>query len=295
MKVLVTGAEGQVGVELARLDGSGFHVVACDRSQLDITRRDDIFRRLDEHTPDLLVNCAAYTAVDAAEDEPALAHRVNAEAVGSLSKACAARDIGLIHLSTDYVFDGMKQGAYVETDKPNPLGVYGASKLAGEEALRNATDRHIILRVSWVFGRLRRSFVDTIIRLANERSEISVVADQIGSPSPAVAIAEAVRLVALRLAADDGAWGTYHFATQPALSWCAFARKIVRIGVEVGVLGSAPVVRAIKTDEWPAKARRPLNSRLDAGKLAETFGVVPRCWEAPLRKYIETGRCRALS
>ncbi len=287
MRVLVTGAEGQVGAELVRLDGPDFHVIAYGRSELDITRRDDVVSRLEETAPDLLVNCAAYTAVDAAEDEPDLAHRINADAVGLLGRACAARGVGVVHLSTDYVFDGAKRDAYVETDPPNPLGVYGASKLAGEEALRDATDQHVILRVSWVFGRLGRSFVDTILRLAKERSEISVVDDQIGSPSPATAIAEVLRLIALRTASDS-AWGTYHFSTQPSLSWCAFAREIVRIGVETGVLNSSPTVRAIATKDWPAKARRPLNSTLNAAKLEATFGARPPCWEGPLREYIET-------
>ena len=288
MKVLVTGSEGQVGSEVANLGDDAFTVSAFDRHGLDITNRDDIEYRLDETAPDLVINCAAYTAVDRAEDEPALAHRVNADAVRLLGDACARRKVGTIHLSTDYVFDGSKGGAYVEDDRPNPLGVYGASKLAGENHLRDATDRHIILRVSWVFGRLGRSFVDTMLRLGRERDELTVVDDQIGAPSPATMIAVAVRRIAATVATRDDAWGTYHFSTTPALSWCAFARRIIAAGFELGVLPTCPDVHPISTADWPAKAARPLNSRLDPHKAAATFGVHPQPWVADLRAYVQS-------
>ncbi len=287
MKVLVTGAAGQVGVEVAGMRDDSFLVDGFHRRLLDIANRDDIERRLDESAPDLLVNCAAYTAVDRAEDEPKLAYRANAEAIGLLGQACATRGIGIVHLSTDYVFDGTKDAAYTEDDAPNPLSVYGASKLAGEEELRRATDRHVILRVSWVFGRLGRSFVDTILRLAVERDEISVVDDQIGTPAPGASIASAVRAIAVSVMARDDAWGTYHFSTTPALTWCAFARKIAAIGVEAGLLDSPPAVHPIATSEWPTKAARPLNSRLDASKLEDAFALPPSPWEPRLRAYIE--------
>ena len=271
MKVLVTGAAGQVGAELVKRHDGRFEVEGFSRRALDIENPQDIERRLDGCAPDLLVNCAAYTAVDRAEEEPERAQRANADAVERLGQACAARGIGIVHLSTDYVFDGTKDGAYAEDDAPNPLNVYGASKLAGEESLRRATDRHLILRVGWVFGRLGRGFVDTILRLAARQNEISVVDDQIGTPTPAVSIARAVRAIAVAVAKRDDAWGTYHFSTTPALSWCAFARRIVAIGAETGLLRSLPAVRGIATSEWPAKAARPLNSRLDASRLGATF------------------------
>lgn len=288
MKVLVTGAAGQVGVEVAGMRGDSFLVDGFHRRLLDIANRNDIERHLDESAPDLLVNCAAYTAVDRAEDEPKLAYRANAEAVGLLGQACATRGIGIVHLSTDYVFDGAKDTAYTEDDAPNPLSVYGASKLAGEEELRRATDRHVILRVSWVFGRLGRSFVDAILRLAVERDEISVVDDQVGAPSPAASIASAVRAIAVSVMARDDAWGTYHFSTAPALTWCAFARKIVAIGVEARLLDSPPAVHPIASAEWPTKAARPLNSRLDASKLENAFALPPPAWEPRLRACIES-------
>jgi len=204
MKVLITGSQGQVGSEVARLSDNQFRATAFDRRSLDITNGNQVRRRLDAVRPDFVVNCAAYTAVDRAEDEPELAHAVNAEAVHLLGTACAERGISVIHLSTDYVFDGRKSDPYVEEDSPNPLGTYGASKLSGEELLRAVHDRHVILRVSWVFGRLGRSFVDTILRLARERDELTVVDDQVGAPAPATAIAHAVRQIA---EAEHGARG----------------------------------------------------------------------------------------
>lgn len=287
MKVLVTGAGGQVGSEMLRLAQDDFEVVGFDRHDLDITDAAQVGQRLDECAPEMLVNCAAYTAVDRAEDDPATAHRINAEAVGGLGRACRDRGIGIVHLSTDYVFDGTKDGPYLEEDVPNPLNVYGATKLAGEKSLRAATDRHLILRVSWVFGNTGRSFVDTMLRLAGERREISVVDDQIGTPCPAGEIASAVRRIAKVGATREDAWGTYHFATKPSLSWCQFARAIVDAGVETGLLASRPVVHAIPSSQWPAKALRPRNSNLASARLAETFNLEPPGWEPCLRTYVE--------
>ena len=292
MKILLTGAGGQVGSEVAKLHDDEFRVAAFDRHALDITSSACIEHALAAAKPDMLVNCAAYTAVDRAEDEPQLAHRINADAVALLGRHCAARHIGVVHLSTDYVFDGRKAGAYTEDDAPAPLGTYGESKFAGEVALRAANDRHLILRVSWVFGHLGRSFVDTILRLAKERPALTVVDDQIGSPSPASSIAAAIRAMALA-AASKNAWGTYHFATRPALSWCAFARRIVALGHELGIVPAVPAVRAIATSDWPTKAARPLNSQLDASKLETVFGIAPQAWEAPLRAYLRQLQAQA--
>lgn len=286
MKVLVTGGEGQVGSEVARLSDDDFHATVFGRRSLDITNADQIRQRLDAVQPGFVVNCAAYTAVDRAEDEPETSHAVNAKAVHLLGSACAERGIGVIHLSTDYVFDGRKSEPYVEDDAPNPLGVYGASKLAGEELLRTATDQHIILRVSWVFGRLGRSFVDTVLRLARERHELTVVDDQVGAPSPAVTIAQAVRQIVETASDRRDLWGTYHFSTTPTLSWCSFARRIVAIAVDVGLLAHAPDVLPISTTEWPAKAARPLNSRLDPARASAAFGCKVEPWEQPLRDYV---------
>ena len=279
MKVLVPGAEGQVGSEMLRLSQHDLQVVGFDRHGLDITDADQVERRLDVCAPDLLVNCAAYTAVDRAEDEPQAAYSVNAEAVGRLGRACRDRGIGIVHLSTDYVFDGTKDGPYVEEDVANPLNVYGASKLAGEELLRAATGRHLILRVSWVFGRVGRSFVDTVLRLAAERDELSVVDDQVGAPTPALAIAQAIVQAGRAATEQDSQWGTYHFTAAPAVSWFDFARRIVDVGVSAGVLKAAPPIHAIPSSQWPTKARRPMNSRLCMERLATTMGISRPDWE----------------
>jgi len=288
MRVLVTGCHGQVGSEVVALADENFDVRRLGHRELDITSANAIDRRLDEAMPDVVVNCAAYTAVDLAEDEPKTAYQVNADAVELLGHACARRGVAIIHLSTDYVFDGRKETPYTEDDRPNPLGVYGASKLAGEDRLRGATDRHIILRVSWVFGRLGRGFPDTILRLGSTRDELTVVDDQIGTPSPATSIATAVRRIAEEALAVDELWGTYHFATEPAVSWCAFARHVLDAGVESGLLPSAPTVRPISTADWPAKAARPLNSRLDARKAARAFGLKPMPWAPHLVRYVKS-------
>ena len=271
---------------MLRLADDDCEVVGFDRRGLDITDAEQTERRLDECAPDLVVNCAAYTAVDPAEDEPTVAHRVNAEAVGSLGRTCARRGIGIVHLSTDYVFDGTKEGAYTEDDAPNPLGAYGASKLAGEVALREATDRHLILRVSWVFGRVGRGFVDTILRLAAERDELAVVDDQVGAPTPAGAIAQAVLRSGRNAITRDASWGTYHFTAGPLVSWFGFAQRIVDIGVESGVLRTAPTMKPIPSSEWPAKSKRPMNSRLHMAKLSAEFGLSQPDWEPYLRKSV---------
>ncbi len=286
MKILVTGAAGQVGTEMVRLAGAEFQVAGLSRADLDITDRDAIARRLDEYVPDFLVNCAAYTAVDRAEDEPDLAYRVNADAVGWLGEACNTRGVGVIHFSTDYVFDGTKDGPYTENDTPNPLNVYGASKLEGENRLRAATDRHLILRVSWVFGRIGCSFVDTILRLAGERDELTVVDDQVGAPAPADAIAATVRSIVGHPGLED-AWGTYHFSTVPVVSWCGFAREIIATARAQGIPAARPRVRGITADQWPSKARRPLNSRLSGAKLTTSLGIAPPTWRASLRGYLD--------
>ena len=288
MKGLVTGAGGQVGSEIVRLHAPDFNVVGLDRQALDINKRDQLAAWLDAVAPDIVVNCAAHTAVDRAEDEPQLAYAVNADSVGILGEECAARRIGVFHLSTDYVFDGAKGAAYVEEDSPNPLGVYGASKLAGEKALQAATTRCLILRVSWVFGRLGRSFVDTILALARDRRDLAVVADQVGAPSPATGVAHTVRDVAKAIMGRSDRWDIYHYSTAPPLSWCGFAREIVRVGKESGLLNEVPTIRAISTSEWPTKAARPLDSRLNATKLCRVFGVGVQPWAPAMQEYIHS-------
>ena len=214
MKILVTGANGQVGHAL--VEAGGEQVVGLGRAALDITDRAAVQRAVAQHAPDVVVNAAAYTAVDRAESEPERAHWVNRDGPAHLAETCADAGIPLVHLSTDYVFDGTKGAPYTEADATNPLGVYAQSKVAGEEAVRERLDRHVILRTSWVFGAHGANFVRTILRLMGERETLRVVADQHGNPTAATDIARAALDIAEQIERGHTSWGTYHFAGQPA-------------------------------------------------------------------------------
>ena len=225
----------------------------------------------------MVVNCAAYTAVDKAETEAELAHRVNALGAGNVAAACAQAGVPLIHLSTDYIFDGAQAEPVGEDDAPHPLNVYGHSKLAGELAVREQLEQHIILRTSWVFSAWGQNFVKTMLRLAARQSELRVVDDQIGGPTAAADIANAI-LVVMNICAKPGwdRWGTYNFSGQPAVSWCAFARVILQ-NTDVKVL-------PISTEQYPTPARRPRYSVLDCTRIADVFGITPPDWRVSLRK-----------
>ena len=290
MRALVTGAAGQVGSELVRLGTDEFEPVALGRDDLDITDADAVARTIERWRPQAVVNCAAYTAVDRAESEARTAHAVNVKAVAQLAATCARNGAALVHVSTDYVFDGNANRPYRENDATNPLGVYGRTKELGERAVRAGSPRHIILRVSWVFGALGRSFVDTVLRLARERPELTVVDDQIGAPAPAKAVARTLRDICLATAAEEDLWGTYHFSTEPTLSWCRFAREIVALAAELGVIEQAPPVRAIATRDYPTPAQRPENSRLDPTRLQRTFGIPSPDWRPYLHAYLQSLR-----
>lgn len=290
MKALVTGAGGQVGSELARLSTGAFEPAPLTRADLDITDADAVARAVRDMQPQAVVNCAAYTAVDQAESDADAAHAANVEAVARLASACAHNGAALVHISTDYVFDGQSNRPYREDDPTNPLNVYGRTKELGERAVRAATPRHIILRVSWVFGTLGRSFVDTMLRLARERPELRVVDDQIGAPAPARAVAETLRSICLATATREDLWGTYHFSTRPPLSWCAFARHIVAKAEEFGLIDQAPQIHAIPTTDYPTPAQRPANSCLNATRLERAFGIQPPDWRPCLTDYVKSLR-----
>ena len=290
MKVLVTGAAGQVGSELVRLGTDDFEPIGLTRDDVDITDADAVARAIQDTQPDAVVNCAAYTAVDQAESDPETAQAVNVEAVGNLAAACANNGAALLHISTDYVFDGRSSRPYREEDPTGPLSAYGRTKELGERAVREATPRHIILRVSWVFGTHGRSFVDTMLRLARERPELRVVDDQIGTPAPARAVAETLRTICLATATREDRWGTYHFSTHPPLSWCAFARQILTEAEELGLIQQAPEIHAIPTTEYPTPAQRPLNSRLNPTHLQRTFHIHPPDWRPYLHAYLKSLR-----
>jgi dTDP-4-dehydrorhamnose reductase len=287
MRILVTGVSGQVGGALvARLPASAT-VLAADRSVLDLAAPQTIAGRLDRLAPDIVFSPAAYTAVDKAEDEPELAMRVNAEAPGAMARWAAARDVPLVHFSTDYVFDGSGERAWREDDAPRPLSVYGATKLAGEIAIRSAGGTFLIVRTSWVYAAEGKNFLRTIARLARERNELRVVDDQIGSPTPAALIAEAVAgmlsegLDAFR-ARCARAGGLVHLAASGETSWYGFACAIVEGLRARGIALAVERIVPIASEEYPTKARRPRNSRLDLSRLQTVFGIAPAPWQHAL-------------
>ena len=287
--ILLTGRNGQVGRELMRsLQGLG-RVVAPERGVLDLSDPDSIVRVMHDLRPDLIVNAAACTAVEQAESEREFAYRINAEAPHVM--ALEAKRVGavLIHYSTDYVFDGTKTCPYVEDDTPRPLSVHGFSKLAGERGIANVGCRHLILRTSWVYGMRGKNFLRTILRLAQERDVIDVVADQIGAPTWSATIAaQTAHIIAQSLAADDrGAWwdarsGVYHLSASGCASWHDFATMIVT------ATGNSVEVRPIDSGAWPTKAHRPANSALDCSKLWQTVGLCAPQWDAAFCCRIES-------
>lgn len=267
MKLLLTGAEGQFGRCLSDR-ASDYNLIALNRHDLDITNAQAVADCLQTHQPDIVINGAAYTHVDRAESEPELAYAVNRDGPANLAKICAVLDIPLIHISTDYVFDGTATKPYTPDSPVKPLGVYGKSKWAGEEAIREAHSKHLIIRTSWLFSEYGNNFVKTMLRLAKERDEISVVNDQIGCPTYAGHLAEAVLALAEQcLGKATMAWGTYHFAGDRSVSWYEFATEIFEIAVEQGRVTQAPVVKPISTAEYPTPAMRLNYSVLDGCKL----------------------------
>lgn len=288
MRILLTGVNGQVGWELQRTLAPLGEVIAADRRCLDLADTASIRRTLDTIAPDLIVNPAAYTAVDTAESEPDLAHAINAAAPGELAQAAAARGIPLVHFSTDYVFDGRKSATYTEADAPNPLGVYGATKLAGELAVQRAGAPYLILRTSWVYGLRGRNFLLTMQRLLRERDTLAVVDDQFGAPTWSRLIAEATALVIARWLErpeQTALSGIYHLSCGGHTSWHGFSAAIrAHLASTDERLAH---LTAIPTAGYPTPAARPANSQLDCGKLAATFGVRLPDWESALALCLE--------
>ena len=290
--ILVTGVNGQVGYELARtLQGLG-NVVAVDRSTMDLSNLDQVRSVVREVRPTLIVNPAAYTAVDKAEQESELAMRINGEAPGVLAEEAKKLGAALIHYSTDYVFNGTKDGAYVEDDPTDPQNVYGRTKLAGEEAIAASGVNHLVLRTSWVYGTRGKNFLLTMLRLGAERPELKVVADQFGAPTWCNTIATlTAHIGAQALAApDNAAWwsersGVYHLCAGEATSWHGFASAIF----ELADLPARPNTLPIPASDYPTPATRPSNSRMSNEKLARVFGLAAPHWRDALKLCLSDG------
>lgn len=285
--ILLTGKTGQVGWELQRaLNGHG-DVIALDSREMDLADADSIRRTVQALRPAIIINPAAYTAVDKAESEPKLALAVNGIAPGILAEEARKLGAVLLHYSTDYVFDGSKPSAYTEDDLPDPKNVYGRTKLAGEQAIRASGCKHLILRTSWVYGVHGGNFMKTILRLAKERDELRIVADQFGAPTWARDLAKATSLVLLAWQMsnwDDELAGTYHLTASGRTHWHEYTEEIVRLArLHDPILATkALAVQPIATQEYPTPAKRPANSSLDCGRFAETFGIRLPDWRESL-------------
>lgn len=282
MRILVTGREGQVVRSLVERGAlAGHDIVALGRPELDLAAAPDaISCAIEAARPDAIVSAAAYTAVDKAESEHDLAFAINSVGAGAVASAAHRLSIPLVHLSTDYVFDGQKPGPYVESDSTGPTGVYGASKLAGEQAVLGAHDNVAILRTAWVYSPFGANFVKTMLRLAADREEVGVVADQRGNPTSALDIADGIIAVAanLRADADPARRGIFHMAGSGDASWAEFAEAIFAASVAAG--GPGARVRPIATTDYPTPARRPANSRLAGDKIAQAHAVRMPDWRA---------------
>ncbi len=289
-RILLTGGNGQVGRALRQLLPQSEMLVAPDRGALNLANPDNIRSTVRDCRPTLIINAAAYTAVDRAESEADLAMAVNGVAPGILAEEAKRLNATLVHYSTDYVFDGSKPGAYTETDTPNPLSVYGKTKLAGEQAVEAAGAAHYILRTSWVYAAEGANFVNTILRLARERPELRIVDDQTGAPTWARAIAD-MTLQMLNAGQDNAnpQHGLYHLTASGAVTWHGFARAILDEAQKIsGAI--PPKLTPITTADYPLPARRPANSRLDTTRFTSTFGITPAPWQTMLAQCMQEKR-----
>jgi dTDP-4-dehydrorhamnose reductase len=288
MRIAVTGTTGQVVSALLELGPvKGHKVIALGRPEHDLAQPGSMAAGVKSARPDIIVSAAAFTAVDKAETEQEMAHLVNGEGPKEVAEAARDLNVPLIHLSTDYVFDGSKATPYVEEDATAPLGVYGASKLAGEHGVAATTDDHVILRVAWIYSPFGNNFAKTMLRLAESRTEVKVVADQLGGPTAAHDIADAILRVAERVQSDPdlALRGIFHLAPTGEASWADFAEEIFRVRARRG-FGDCRVIR-ITTADYPTPARRPANSRLDGHKIEKTYGIVLPPWKDSLQRCLD--------
>jgi len=288
VKLLITGSAGQVGSALCALaEAKNIDYQAYSSDELDITRQNKVLRVMRRVRPTCVINAAAYTDVDKAEEETGLCYAVNRDGVRYLANACSRYMAPLLHISTDYVFDGEKSSAYLEDDATNPMNVYGASKLAGEQEIIKLLTHYAILRVSWIFSETGSNFVKTIARVCQEREELSVVDDQLGAPTPAADVARVLIAMAQQFDCGATAWGIYHYCGAGVTNWYDFSEQIVN-----ETKACAPVkvkqIKAIKTADYGFRAKRPLNSQLNCQKILEAFGIKQRSWKAEMVKVVRS-------
>ena len=277
MKVLVTGVKGQLGYDVVKdLEKRGHQPIGVDRDEMDLMDNEAIRTFIMNLKPEAIIHCAAYTAVDKAEEEVETCYQINAEAVKVISECAKELDVKLIYISTDYVFDGTKEGEYVETDLPNPINVYGASKLKGEQYVQTLLEKYYIVRISWVFGVNGNNFIKTMRRLGSERDELNIINDQVGSPTYTADLAP---LLVDMMETDK--YGIYHATNEETCSWYEFANEIFKqSGIEVKT-------NPITTDQYPTAAKRPMNSKMSKEKLkANGFNLLPN-WQAALSNYLK--------
>ncbi|MGB0697015.1 MAG: dTDP-4-dehydrorhamnose reductase [Rhodospirillaceae bacterium] len=284
LRIAVTGKDGQVVTALReRGPGVGMTILPVGRPEMDLSAPETVMPALQAQKPDVIVSAAAYTAVDKAESEPELAFAINGTGAGAIAQAAQALDVPIIHLSTDYVFAGTKPDPYVEDDATGPLSVYGASKLEGEKQVQEATPNHVILRTAWVYSPFGNNFVKTMLRLAEDRDQLPIVADQQGRPTSALDIADAILAIAGQVTSDPSPHlrGVFHLAATGEATWAAFAEEIFRQA------GKAVAVEPIPTSAYPTPAQRPANSRLDGTKLQHCYGLVLPDWRTATAQTIQ--------
>ena len=287
MRILLTGATGQVGWELRRSLSCLGEVITPGRAELDLARPETIAPYLQQLQPNIIVNPAAYTAVDKAESEAALAQTINADSVAELAKASAATGALLVHYSTDYVFDGSKPSAYEITDRPNPVSAYGRSKLAGEAAIIASDCRHLIIRTSWVYGARGKNFLLTMLKLASERDSLRVVADQFGAPTSSRLIADVTAQLLARIGRDAQPTASLlHLSGAGRTSWHGFAAAIVEMGATLGLCKAVPV-HVISTADYPTPAARPANSLLRLTAIEQAYGLQLPPWQISLQHCLQ--------
>jgi dTDP-4-dehydrorhamnose reductase len=295
MKILVTGSNGQVGYQLKRqlLQRTDVELLALNRNELDIVDCAAVDQAVHAFQPDIIINAAAYTAVDKAETDLDAAYAVNCDGPRNLAVAAQRNAAALLHISTDYVFSGDKGDVYFESDPVDPQAVYGKSKLAGELAVLEVCERHIVLRTAWVFGEYGNNFVKTMLRLGNERDELGIVADQVGGPTYAGDIATALIKIAGVVCHEDFVnFGIYHYSGLPHVSWFDFADYIFDQAVAKQLLPCKPLLNCLATEDYPTPAKRPANSRLATDKIAQIFDVAPSDWKKALsniKQYLNKG------